>query len=296
MPQEIEKREIRRASSLFPVFAALGLALLLAACASRVGFPSASHSRSVMLSGHLYRPEGEGPFPAMVLHHGCGGPGRSIFGWASWLRAEGYVALVVDSFSPRGITNVCERRGVLRPGEVVLDALGALAYLRSLDFVDPDRIGVIGWSFGGRVALLAGREMLGNAVHPPADGFRAAVAFYPSCSGGLADDIIPLLLLLGEADDWTPAAACVEAAKRARQQGRTVLWTVYPLAYHAFDVDARRRVYLGHYMEYNHSATRDAEKQVRAFLAQYLRGGPPSATREDHEGPHDAAAARMTDR
>lgn len=289
MPQEKEKGEVRRASSLFPLFAALGLALVLAACASRVSFPSASHSRPVMLSGHLYRPKGEGPFPAMVLHHGCGGPGKNVFGWASWLRAEGYVALVVDSFSPRGVTNVCGRRGVLRPGEVVLDALGALAYLRSLDVVDPDRIGVMGWSFGGRVTLLAGRELLGKAAQPAAGGFRAAVAFYPSCSGGLADDTIPLLLLLAELDDWTPATPCVEAAKRARQQGRTVLWTVYPGAYHSFDVDARARVYLGHRLEYNRRADQDAENQLRAFLAQYVRGTLRSAVGEEREDPRRAA-------
>jgi len=54
-------------------------------------------------------------------------------------------------------------------------------------------------------------------------------------------------------------------------------------------VDARPRVYLGHYMEYNHMATRDAENQVRAFLAQFVRGTLRSAGGEEREDPRRAA-------
>lgn len=251
-------------------FVALGLALFLMGCTSHVRFPSASPSRPAMLSGTVHRPKGDGPFPAMVLMHGCSGLRDADFRWASWLNAEGYVALVVDSFSLRGISNICGKYWVLRSSERVWDAFGALAYLRSLPFVDGDRIGVIGWSNGGAAALRASATFL----QPRAGGFRAAVAFYPSCRAYPPTGTIPLLLLLGELDDWTPAAPCVDASKRAHREGETVSWMVYPGAYHSFDRDRPAREYLGHHLEYRPEAARDAENRIRAFLAEHLRRVP----------------------
>jgi dienelactone hydrolase len=153
----------------------------------------------------------------------------------------------------------------------VWDAFGALAYLRSLPFVDPDRIGVMGWSHGGSTALRASAKRL----QPPGGGFQMAVAFYPWCSGDLSSDTIPVLLLLGKSDDWTPAVPCVENATRVQQAGAAVLWIVYPGAYHGFDVPRPGRMYFGHYLDYNPWAARDAEARVRTFLAQYLGTRPP---------------------
>jgi len=81
-----------------------------------------------------------------------------------------------------------------------------------------------------------------------------------------------VLMLLGELDDWTPAVPCVDSAKRVQQEGATVLWTVYPGAYHGFDVPRRGRMYFDHYLDYSPQATRDAEARIRAFLAQQLGG------------------------
>jgi dienelactone hydrolase len=250
-------------------YGVLGLALLAVGCTHHVRFPSASSQQQDMLVGSLYRPEGDGPFPALVLLHGCSGLGENALRWASWLKDEGYVALVVDSFLPRHISNICGPQGWLTLGvsERVWDAFGALAYLRSLPFVERDRIGVIGWSHGGMTALRAGTKLL----QPSDGGFRVAVAFYPGCSGNLSNDTIPVLLLLGELDDWTPAEPCVQIAKHLHQEGATVLWTVYPKAYHAFDVQRPSRVYLGHYLDYNPWAANDAEERLRSFLAQHLR-------------------------
>jgi len=252
-------------------FVALGLALLLTGCASRVRFPSAYPLQPVTVSGTLYRPDGPGPFPATVLLHSCGGLAPHVFDWAQWLKAEGYVALVVDSFSPRGTSNVCGKGRNPTPHEVAGDAFGALAYLRSLPFVDRDRIGVMGWSYGAMAALAAASASFTKWAQPPGGGFRVAVPFYPSCSYVAHDTAIPVLLLLGEADDWTPPGQCVEAAKRLQQEGRTMLWTVYPGAHHGFDkseLGSRTVSVLGYTLRYDPVATADAEKRIRA---QYLR-------------------------
>ena len=257
--------------------AALGLVLLLVGCASQVHFPSASPAETVTLSGSLYRPEGTGPFPAMALLHTCGGLQKHVLDWAAWLKAQGYVALAVDSFSPRGTRNVCREGRNPTADEVAVDAFGALAYLRSLPFVHRDRIGVMGWSYGAMAALRASSGGLASRAQPQGGGFRVAVAFYPHCSYLSRDTAIPVLLLLGEADDWTPPRLCVVSAEQLQRAGRPILWTVYPGAYHAFDQAEHGpgRQYLGHTLKYDSAATADSEKRVRDFLSQHLRRSQP---------------------
>src|SRR5882724_8006743 len=59
------------------------------------------------LTGDLFTPDGAGPHPAVILHHGCNGIGQNVKNWAVWLQAQGYAALVLDSFTPRGIRTLC---------------------------------------------------------------------------------------------------------------------------------------------------------------------------------------------
>lgn len=242
----------------------------------RVNFPTASLSMPVTLTGYLYRPEGTGPFPAMVLLHTIGGLRPHVFNWAEWLKAEGYVALAVDSFSPRGIDPIRVARMEIRPPGIpihVEDAFGAEGYLRSLPFVDKERIGVMGWSYGAMAALQAASGLYANLAQAAGSRFRAAVAFYPDC-GYFADTRIPLLLLLGEADDWTPPGQCVREAKRLQQAGQTVILKVYPGVHHGFDqaeLGAGARIARGRYtLKYDSLAFADARERVRAFLGQYV--------------------------
>ena len=130
-------------------------------------------------------------------------------------------------------------------------------------------MGVIGWLYGGSTALQASAKPL----QPSDGGFRVAVAFCPGCRGQVSSYSIPVLLLLGEADDWTPAAPWVELAQRMRQAGMIIEWTVYPGASHGFDVPRPSRVYLGHYLNYSPGAASDTEARVRALLAQHLGAG-----------------------
>ena len=110
------------------------------------------------LDGLLYRPDGDGPFSAIVLMHGCGGlydrngdVNARHDDWARRFHKLDYVVLHVDSFTPRGEREICTQKGrKIAPGrERARDAYGALLYLQGLAFVRPDRIGVMGWSNGG---------------------------------------------------------------------------------------------------------------------------------------------------
>ena len=260
--------------------------VLLGGCATQVRFPSASQTRPVMLSAVVSRPEGAGRFPAMILLHTCGGLSSHELTWALWLNSRGYVTVAVDSFSPRGLSNAC---GGNHPGhgEVRQDALGALTYLRSLPYVDADRVGVIGWSGGGTTALLIAE----NGSNPRTSGIRAAIAFYPYCN--LSEPTIPVLMLLGEKDDWTPPGWCVSQAEWLKSQGRTeVELKLYPGITHGFD-NARHKGgvnYLGHFMRYDGAATSDAEQRLEAFLRRYvstpkstLQGVIESRSAADHD-------------
>jgi dienelactone hydrolase len=251
-----------------------GAAALLAGCVSMVEFPNAhpvGARWALATPGALAKPKGDGPFPAVVLLHGCSGVLPSHGEWASGLGAEGYVTLLVDSHRPRGITSTCT--GANASGDRVWDALGALRYLRSLPFVAGDRIGVMGWSEGGIVALRASSDLLAHyAIKAP--GFRAAVAFYPGCSSNLSSDTTAaVLLLLGEKDDWTSPIPCVQIAKELQQESRPVEYVVYPNATHAFDEASLRGGvnYLGYQMRYDAAATSDSMKRIKVFLQRHLK-------------------------
>src|SRR5689334_20707543 len=89
---------------------ALAATVSLAACAGHsVTFPVQAASAPLELDASLALPKGDGPFPAAVFTHGCGGLRYSpaIAGWASWFRDRGYATLIVDSFTPRHWGYVC---------------------------------------------------------------------------------------------------------------------------------------------------------------------------------------------
>jgi len=247
---------------------AVGLALLVrpaAAVESAVTVKSAT--TGLELPATLIRPDGPGPFPAIVIAHDCSGlGGRSSGGprrWATELVARNYVVLMPDSFTPRGLPDgVCiagsANRAAAAPSIRAADVYGALALLRTLPYVDGARIGLMGGSHGGATTLAALVEP-GNADPLAAakrHGFAAAIALYPSCGnrygawaprrdqgvpgpvtsyGGVYRPLGPLLILTGAEDDWTPAAHCQEMARTSAAAGLPVAITVYPDAHHAFD-------------------------------------------------------------
>ncbi len=186
------------------------------------------------LWGHLSKPIGTDPFPAVVLMHGCAGIHPTQVRWASQLTELGYVALILDSLGPRSVFNVCkEPMGIASPNMRALDAHGALAYLQGLAFVDRARIGIVGWSHGGNSALAA-VDNVGITARLP-QRFNAAIAFYPYCFGG-GDYDLPILILLGEADEWGPLEKCEELKAQNQNGGATIELIAYPGAFHAFDV------------------------------------------------------------
>jgi dienelactone hydrolase len=198
-----------------------------------------------MLEGYVFKPDGPGPFPAIVGLHGCGGlftAGRMNARFSDWgnrLAALGYVVLFPDSFTPRGIIEACkqkDRRGFSPHRERPRDANGALHWLQRQSTVQKDRIGLMGWSNGGSTLL----STIGASTNKDrGDDFQVAIALYPGCTSFVKKDTwqprIPLTIFIGEADDWTPAAPCKTLVARAKGQGHQADIVTYSNAYHGFD-------------------------------------------------------------
>lgn len=249
-----------------------------------------------LLEGRLFEPAaGDGRRrPAVVAMHGCGG----LYGktgeltgrhrqWGQVLARHGHVVLFVDSFGPRGLAEICtqKERTIRQSRERTRDAFAALRYLAGREDVDGDRIGLIGWSHGAGSVLFAMREGAGQGLGLAHD-FGAAVAFYPGCSAlGAAAyrPRAPVLLLVGEADDWTPAEPCVDFVGQARAAGAAIDLHLYPGAHHYFDApDLALKTREGLATPKNGRATvgthaqarHDALTRVPDFLARHLNGGP----------------------
>ncbi|PKL15176.1 MAG: hypothetical protein CVV50_00945 [Spirochaetae bacterium HGW-Spirochaetae-6] len=220
--------------------------------------------------GELYKPQGEGPYPAVVLLHGCGGVHGIYHEWAERLEELGFVSYVVDSLGPRGKTQVCSGESSPSPAERVADALAAKEYLAGKKFVNPEQIFVMGWSHGGLSTMMlaegAGRE------EKPA--FRGALAFYPYCRVDYKGEelAMPLLVLIGGADGLTPARLCEKyAAKAALNQANQLELEVYPGGYHGFDwVEADLNM-LGFKVKGDKELAKLAHKRVEAFLLAQTR-------------------------
>ena len=242
-----------------------------------VRFPSVAgpEERSVLLRGWLYLPDlpqGKGRVPAVVLMHGCGGPKVPSHRWAEQLNAWGYAALVLDSFGPRGIAQVCSEPAKLSSPARTADAYGALQFLQGQRGIDPDRIGLMGWSHGGSSALWAVDRSWSLAHQPyPWLRFRATGVFYPGCNFSHSGFTTPVLMLMGAADDWTPASPCRRMVKTTRASNGRIELVIYPGATHAFDgVRITVQAY-GHVLEPNPAATRDAHARVHEFLDKHLK-------------------------
>ena len=258
-----------------------------------VHFPSLDGS--TQLDGYLYRAAGQGRRPAVVGLHGCSGMFSRATGaispiyreWAAELNRHGYVFLLVDSFRPRNQGEMCSTLGFelevyrARPK----DAYGALWYLQAQPFVRGDRIALAGWSQGGGATLFSiGNRSLGRPATLPQGDFRAAVAFYPgSCNIERQPSDwtsqIPLLVLMGAEDVWTPLAPCKTFLDGAVGRGASIETQIYPGAYHAFDVPNLYRVELPAYrtragvvpiVGTDPAARQDALARVPAFLARHL--------------------------
>jgi dienelactone hydrolase len=262
-----------------------------AAVPETIRFMSADNKTELV--GYLFAPGREGRHPAIVMLHGRAGPYSSLRRgqydaqslsarhrtWGEFWASRGYVALLVDSFGPRGHPSGFPKHSYKdRPSEVSeqtvrpLDAYGALSYLRTRPDVEADRVGLQGWSNGGMTLLSAmSTDAPGLEKRDPARGFRAALAQYPSCRTQLRESAYksyaPLLILSASDDDEVSPEVCREFASKMRTRGESVEFVLYEGAHHSYDDPGKTKQ--SH--EPNRAATLDTRRRGESFFEQHLK-------------------------
>ena len=265
-----------------------GLTSLAMAEPAQVLVPSLDQraGQPVQMPGFWFAGSSQKSAPAFVLLHGCGGMyGKSgklsqkMQTYAAALNAQDIGVLVIDSLTPRGEKDLCTQRIGTRQVTMTQrrrDALGALQWLKAQAGVDPSRLGLMGWSNGGSTVLAAT-----NRTHPEVKAAAVtpslAIAFYPGCEADLKrgyDTSASLLIMIGEADDWTPAPPCQKLASQTH--GPQPQIDIYPGAYHGFDSTAAVRLRKdvpngqrpgeGVHMGGNAAAYEASKLRVNAFL------------------------------
>ncbi len=253
-----------------------------------------SEDQTTRLTGYLFEPSGSGPHAAVVMLHGRAGPYSSLAKgvytsatlskrhkeWGEFWTERGYIALLVDSFGPRGFPGGFGRGSYDdRPAEVSeqtvrpLDAYGALRYLRGRRDIVPDRIGVQGWSNGGMTVLVTMRDNAPGITQPsPSTGFRAALAEYPGCGmdavKGRYHGYAPMLVMLASADEEVSPKICETFAKRAKDAGTRLELVLFDGAEHNFDDPGKTK----QSNPANHTATEEAKRRAESFFANHLQG------------------------
>lgn len=173
-------------------------------------------TRRVAIEGRLSLPESARKLPAVILLHTCIGPYSFDEVVGARLRNEGFATFEFDSLRSRGWmpADSCGGRIPAGPWSQLGDAYAALNVLAVHPAIDAHRIAVVGGSMGGGTALLAASEYIRRKLAPGAR-FAAHVSFYPGGSnvvyGKGAFTGAPVLLMLGERDDWTPAKRVLAA-------------------------------------------------------------------------------------
>ena len=208
--------------------------------------------RTKAISGALFKPEGVGPFPAVIVMPGCGGVDTpdALSGLKmliNHLQTKGVATLIVDPFTPRGELS-CSA------GDFgIKDALGAVKVLMAMPDIDVKHIFLQGYSWGATASLA-----LVNTANPDSGDAKVAgvIAYYPNC-GVVGEPSVPVLVLKGEKDNATTCLALKDTPNFEV--------VVYPGAGHGFDAPS------GAYGDYDEKATRDAERRADAFMAAHMK-------------------------
>lgn len=235
----------------------------MAAPASRQGLrfssdPTTLSSRALWLEPHfrVHKPNGDGPFPVVLMLHGCGGIRPFAEQVAEAVVRAGAVAVQIDSFAPRrigrmaAIATVCTGARLLGR-ERAGDLFAAYAWARRQSWADPKRIIAAGWSHGAwtimdGLALRSGEEMrratgLTDLPQEPLAGLAAAMLIYPyagvaSYAGRRDWRMAPrCLAILAGRDQIVGVQTPRAALERQRARGAPIEIVHLSTATHAFE-------------------------------------------------------------
>ena len=228
------------------------------------------------MEGYLTQPEASGRFPAVIVIQEIWGVNSHIQSVTDRLPSQGYVGLAPAMFHREGrmtmglheeMQTALDRAGRCTDDNILADLTAAVEYLKSQPFVRADRIGIVGFCFGGRVSYLA-------ACNIP--DLKAASVFYgggilesrggsgPSPLEQTANITSPVLGLFG-AEDQNPSPANVATIEaELNKENKTYEFHMYPGCGHGF--------HCGDRSSYRPQSARDGWAKSIAWFKKYLKG------------------------
>ena len=195
-----------------------------------------------IITGKLYLPKAcsSQKMPAVIIQHGSGHPKKPWYEKLSKvLNKNGIIALVPDSMTNRGITETARDQSKLSKATRLYDTFSAFRFLQDIECVEPSRIGITGYSFGGIIARDSVEKVLADKL---GNGFayKASLPVYPSCQANFKNTSptnTKVHLLLAELDDYTPSSYCREDSKIKKSKGWNLNLTVFERAHHGFNYE-----------------------------------------------------------
>ena len=264
-----------RPLSLLPAVLLAALVGAATAAPSRVLEQSVDYPGSEGdMPAHIYRPEGDGRRPGVLILHTIAGPGPNVEAFARRVAAQGFVTMTPDLFS----LHEFGPEGRADHPLVLKDLDGALDFLRRHPAVEPSRIGVVGFSFGGRLALIAAAghpDLKAVVVHYAVASYQEFAKERPVAGRALqtrpAADFAPsirapVLIHHGLADRSIPASQGVLLHRALTAAGKQATLHLYPDADHLFNFEIASEG-PGTYRE---EAARLSWKRTLEFLKQHL--------------------------
>jgi carboxymethylenebutenolidase len=237
-------------------------------------------SGNLRIQAYLYKPDGDGPFPAVIYNHGSrDGRERASSPFphiGKMLTRAGYAVLVPER---RGYgksdgeiwwqeVGSDQSRLILRLQAETDDVLAGVAYLRSLSYVDTKRLAVMGWSFGGVVtmlatvrstAFLAAVDQAGGALTWDGNGYMRSALI-----AAAEKSATPTLFMVAKNDRTTSSVTTLaEIFKKRNVPHKLVI-------YEPFTPSRAVRAAPGHAV-FSSQGTRLWENDVIEFLGRYLR-------------------------
>jgi carboxymethylenebutenolidase len=228
------------------------------------------------MEGYLTQPAVEGRHPAVMVIQEIWGVNSHVQSVTDRLPSQGYVGLAPAIFHREGrmtlglyeeTQTAIGWMGRCTDANIVADIKAAVDYLKAQPFVDPQRIGIVGFCFGGRVAYQA-------ACNVP--DLKASVVFYggrilqPLGGGGsapieqTAQINAPVLGLFGEEDQNPSPADVATIEAELKKHGKTYEFHMYPGCGHGFHCDGRP--------SYRPEAAKDAWGKAFAWFDKHLKG------------------------
>jgi dienelactone hydrolase len=240
-------------------------------------------NQQLQIRARLFHPAGPGPFPGVILLHTCSGFNETgpIAFYTSMLVQQGYAVAAADSFTARHVVEDCAI-GAVTPLDRARDVFAVAELMATRPDIMASKIGVVGWSHGGRSAVYIARDWsqerpLRDSLAAKGAKIAASVGLYGENCGDAekAAVVTPLLSLLGGRDNTRNDICQVLAA----QSNGLMQVHIYENDFHAFDIPisgtdpmrphSARGIRL--IIAYDPVATQDSHARVMAFFAEHLK-------------------------